>query len=433
MNASTTAAVALTEQVERLGSYFGFAAVIGLGVLSMLYFAQAREVKRLREWAGRSPERDAELAQRVQSDAQRRVVAQPVAQPRPAAQPGSPQTAAAQQADAARKAAAAALLAQAQQAGPLVGPPGQLDRPAAAAAAPPPATANTAEPSTAGTAPPPAPGSVPPGAAPPAAPGTGAPPAAVPAVPGQPAAPATVAGANALSTPAPTAATAGAAAAAARQAGPPARTPAFTNGSGGQDTHESDAARPEPLPALPRVPRAVTPAAARLSDDDTGSHGGPRLGLVLGGVGGVIAVVIVLVLLLTGGSDTPPKDNEIGGVSPPPAAPAPASSTATKVDRKATQVAVLNGTTQTGLARNVGNKLESSGFTILSVGDNADQQIATTSISYVDGSDRAARVVAQIMDVPSTAVQPIDLNTSAAVDPAAKVVVVVGSDRSNTG
>jgi hypothetical protein len=244
-------------------------------------------------------------------------------------------------------------------------------------------------------------------------------------------APATVAGANALSTPAPTAATAGAAAAAARQAGPPARTPAFTNGSGGQDTHESDAARPEPLPPLPRVAR-VTPAASRLSDDDAGAHGGPRLGLVLGGVAGVLVVVMVLVLLLTGGSDTPPKDNEIGGATPP-AASAPASSTATKVDRKATQVAVLNGTTQTGLARNVGNKLESSGFTILSVGDNADQQIATTSISYVDGSERAARVVAQIMGVPATAVQPIDLNTSAAVDPAAKVVVVVGSDRSNTG
>ncbi|MGH2917267.1 MAG: hypothetical protein ACRDLS_01510, partial [Solirubrobacteraceae bacterium] len=51
--------------------------MIGLGVLALLYFAQAREVKRLREWAGRAPERAAEIEQRVQADAQRRVIAQP--------------------------------------------------------------------------------------------------------------------------------------------------------------------------------------------------------------------------------------------------------------------------------------------------------------------------------------------------------------------
>src|SRR5436189_2061504 len=110
-------AFSLQDQVEKYGAYVGIASFFGLAFLSLLYFAQAREVKRLREWAGRSPERDAELAQRVQADAQRRVVAQPVAQPRPPAQPGNPQTAAAQQADAARKVAAAALLEKAQQAG----------------------------------------------------------------------------------------------------------------------------------------------------------------------------------------------------------------------------------------------------------------------------------------------------------------------------
>src|SRR4051812_28922698 len=137
------AALSLQDKAQQYGSYAGIAAVIGLGVLSMLYFAQAREVKRLREWAGRSPERDAELAQRVQSDAQRRVVAQP----RPAVQPGGPQTPAAQQADAARK--AAALL---ETAGPAVGPPGQLARPASATV---PAPGSVA---AAGTAP--APGAV---------------------------------------------------------------------------------------------------------------------------------------------------------------------------------------------------------------------------------------------------------------------------------
>ncbi len=421
MNAPTLADFVLGDMIETLGSYLGIAAMLGLGVLSMLYFAQAREVKRLREWAGRSPERDAELAQRVQSDAQRRVVAQPVQVPRPVNQPASPQTAAAQSADAARKAAAAAVMEKFQQPGtgagsPVVGPPGQLDRPATATSGP--------AASGAGTATPPAPGA--PGGAPatPGAPST----SGGPATPG---APATATPGPVPGVPAPTATAAGAAAAAARQAGPPARTAPFANGAGGQDTHESDAARPAPLPDLPIRPRPA-PAPASRRDEGRDSGRGPRIGIIAGGVLGVIAIGVVLMLLLTGGGDPPPVDNEIGS-SPPPAASKPQTASATKVDRKATRIAVLNGTTQTGLARNVGNKLESSGFTILTVGDNADQTITKTTISYADGNEKAAQVVAQIMDLPRSGVKPIDLNTATAVQPDAKVVVVVGSDRSSTG
>ena len=39
--------------IVQIGAYTGFAAVIGLGVLSALYFSQARDVRRLREWAAR--------------------------------------------------------------------------------------------------------------------------------------------------------------------------------------------------------------------------------------------------------------------------------------------------------------------------------------------------------------------------------------------
>jgi hypothetical protein len=45
------------EIIEQIGSYAGLAAVVGLAVLSALYFSQARDVKRLRDWAGRAPER----------------------------------------------------------------------------------------------------------------------------------------------------------------------------------------------------------------------------------------------------------------------------------------------------------------------------------------------------------------------------------------
>ncbi|MDQ3678291.1 MAG: hypothetical protein M3401_16085, partial [Actinomycetota bacterium] len=77
MNDAMIVASALGNAVERIGAYGGLASMIGLGVLALLYFAQAREVKRLREWAGRSPERAAEIEQRVQTDAPRRVIAQP--------------------------------------------------------------------------------------------------------------------------------------------------------------------------------------------------------------------------------------------------------------------------------------------------------------------------------------------------------------------
>jgi LytR cell envelope-related transcriptional attenuator len=51
--------------VERVGAYVGLAAFLGLAVLALLYFSQARDVKRLREWAGRAPERSVELADRA--------------------------------------------------------------------------------------------------------------------------------------------------------------------------------------------------------------------------------------------------------------------------------------------------------------------------------------------------------------------------------
>jgi LytR cell envelope-related transcriptional attenuator len=47
----------LAEIVQEIGGAAGLAAVVGLAVLSALYFSQARDVKRLREWASRARER----------------------------------------------------------------------------------------------------------------------------------------------------------------------------------------------------------------------------------------------------------------------------------------------------------------------------------------------------------------------------------------
>src|SRR4051794_41648163 len=82
-------AITLSDLVEKGGAYAGLAAFFGLAVLAVLHFANARELKRLREWAGRAPERAQELEERVMTQAEeaRRVRAEP--QPAAAGQPAT--------------------------------------------------------------------------------------------------------------------------------------------------------------------------------------------------------------------------------------------------------------------------------------------------------------------------------------------------------
>jgi hypothetical protein len=471
VSAALTAAVSASQTFEKIGSYAGLAAMIGLGVLALLYFAQAREVKRLREWAGRAPERAAEVEQRVQQDAQRRVIAQPQT---PAAQlhqtpPGAVNPTAGLTGDAATRAAAAALVAARGPVGPTAPPPGQLARPVVpgvpgvSPGAPAPASGAAATPAPGAV--PPAPGAATPPAATPGspqmpAPGTaaGAPgagpaqpgigrPAAMPApgapgsVPAQPssgapgsvpAQPASAAGTQ-VAPPKPASPAAAAAALATHVASKAAGTatpkvvaqpPAVGNGAG-QDTHESAAARPlPPAPAYtppPRPPRASEPS--------TGGGGlASSPGRILAIVVGVLVVLVVgfLVISALGGSDKktppnkiqPPSANSSG--AQPSAPPAP-------VNRAETTTSVLNGTTQAGLARTLGNKLKAAGFNIVNVSDNVDQTLPATVVYYSAGNERAARAVAKIIAVSSTAVEPIDRNTSVSGSDA-KVVVTVGAD-----
>src|SRR5262245_4649252 len=74
-------AFSLQDQVEKYGAYVGIAAFFGLAILSLLYFAQAREVKRLREWAAQAPELGAELVEEARQLAASAAVA---ARPQPA-------------------------------------------------------------------------------------------------------------------------------------------------------------------------------------------------------------------------------------------------------------------------------------------------------------------------------------------------------------
>jgi hypothetical protein len=48
------------ELIKEIGAFAGLAAFLGLALLAMLAFSQARDIRRLREWAGSAPERDSE-------------------------------------------------------------------------------------------------------------------------------------------------------------------------------------------------------------------------------------------------------------------------------------------------------------------------------------------------------------------------------------
>ncbi len=50
----------MLDALKEIGSYAGLAAFFGLAVLALLSFAHGRDIRRLRDWAGSAPERDAE-------------------------------------------------------------------------------------------------------------------------------------------------------------------------------------------------------------------------------------------------------------------------------------------------------------------------------------------------------------------------------------
>jgi hypothetical protein len=66
-------ALSLSNTLLKVGALAAFAGLVGIAILSLLVFSQARELKRLREWAGRAPERAAELEQRVSAEAAARL------------------------------------------------------------------------------------------------------------------------------------------------------------------------------------------------------------------------------------------------------------------------------------------------------------------------------------------------------------------------
>jgi hypothetical protein len=62
----------LLHTIERIGSFAGLASFLGLAVYALLLFAHGRDIRRLRDWAGSAPEREAERMEQTQNIAAQR-------------------------------------------------------------------------------------------------------------------------------------------------------------------------------------------------------------------------------------------------------------------------------------------------------------------------------------------------------------------------
>jgi len=150
-------------------------------------------------------------------------------------------------------------------------------------------------------------------------------------------------------------------------------------------------------------------------------------------VGGLAIIVIAFVLItqVFGGSDSSttsvPATNSVGPA--PTATDTTTSAAGGAVDKAATQVAVFNGTTSSGIARAAADKLQAAGFMKVGPVTTAPDQTAQTSTVYYEtGAKAAGDEVATTLGLSSAAVMPIDQNIRV-LGQTAVVVVVLGADQ----
>jgi LytR cell envelope-related transcriptional attenuator len=424
-------AFSLQDQVEKYGAYVGLAAFLGLAVLTVLYFAQARELKRLRDWAGRAPERAQEVEARVvaQADELRRGPAvaepersgtvgpaQPVAKPAavpsgnghgtgtPAPIPIGPRPAVAVAAAAARAEAAPAVTEAAPETGEEESADA-VEAPAADATQLHPAPTETETEAPEPTEPP--------------------------------------------------AETGPEAGEAADEPGEDAAAPSG-NGTGEHPPVIPRATprpqpRPEPVPAAPlrasAPSRTATVPPRRAATTSPTRDGSSRAGRVTAmTLGGIVALglIIFAATQLFGGGEKPKSAPNVA--QSPTASTDSGNSAGGAADvtdqRPDTVVTVLNGTPTQGLAGTTRDKLIKAGYSdatgMVRTGNNSDQQRQDSAVFYAPGQRRMARDVAQVLGI-TTRPEAIDPDTQALANNTGEgaaghetdVVVIVAADQSS--
>jgi hypothetical protein len=414
-------ALSISHYLNSAGTDAGFAAIVGLAVLVLLYFAQARESAGLREHADELAYRVEELETRLDEVLRQQARSVPACRPPGGGAPAGPpppagdfpRPAAAQMplpagepriSDArplrllpfAPAGSAAPALAAATRLIPLPRP--VLQPVAAAGSRPVAAVAGGGEPLLGGTAtavaaPPPLPAGEATMAAPPPAPEPLAPPATV------------AAGANGM-------------------------VPRLG----------SSAQRQSSPPPPPPPPRTATRAAAMAGATRTFAERGPagrnapsaprrRLLPVLAGLGALVIAVVVAVILISGGGSSA---NRTTAASRHPARPTGHPAVQPFSPAQVT-VAVLNGTSVNGLAHATALRLARAGYRQGAITTASDQTHTATIVGYFENFRDDALHVARSLGLGSASVQPVDSATAAVACPpgtacTAQVAVTVGTD-----
>ncbi|MGH2905534.1 MAG: LytR C-terminal domain-containing protein [Solirubrobacterales bacterium] len=402
----------LKDILVNTGAIAGFAGIVGLAVLAMLYFSQARDVRRLREWAGREPERAAEVELRAQQ-----IASQAIAQ--------------AYESMALRQSEADAAAGIAEEQGV------EVPQPVVAAEA-----AGLAE-AHVETAPP---------AEEAEAVAVGQETEAYDVLSEEqvaehaaaPDAPAEEAEAASTEQPAEDAAAEGAAEAAEAPAAEDERqsllapsTPAAARAAAPLpplpplDTSEFQAANRPATPPIPDYYLTGEHTSASGSFDAIEREDEGRRSRVPFAVAGVLVAIFAVVLIATqiGGS----SDNSNANAAKDKAAQRAARDNQTstgkrnpEINRPAVNISVLNGTPTSGLAKVVSDQLNQAGFTSTTTGNRNDGiKHATSTVYYSPGNKLEAQEVAKELKIKQ--VKEADENTLAAGG-SVPVIVVLGAD-----
>jgi hypothetical protein len=215
---------------------------------------------------------------------------------------------------------------------------------------------------------------------------------------------------------------------------PPAGPPRAVGAAGRPNgTQARPPAGQRPGTGQPRAGGGGRPAGPARQAPKRSSGGRWFLALMIAAVGAAAVVAAVLVLTHKGTSHKPPRK--------------PVTSTLTSrrttgrtvyVRPQTVTVSVLNGTDQTGLAASVSAKLGTAGFKKGAVTNAADQTHTTSIVAYYSPGYRAdALAVASELKLPATTVQQVDTGTktiACSFTPAgcsSQVYVTVGSDLSS--
>lgn len=378
------AALSVHHLISTVGADVGFASLIGLALLVLLFFSQARETATLRHRADEAGLRIQELE--------------------------------AEMADLAEQLAAIPAEISVRAAGPRVGP-AQPGVPVAAGAG------------SARALPPAAPAGV---GAPALAAATRLIPDPVPALPEYQ--PATAAG-NGNGSPRPVVAASTATAQRPVQAPPagsgrPLTAPPPRIGGSGRPGRGPGAGQGRPPgPGQSRPGGPARPPGAPMRPPQRRS----RTSMVLGGVIAAVAVaaVVVAVILLTGGKGASSASKSASSAT---LASHRTTAAASAVQPSSVTVSVLNGTDMQGLALKVSDGLVRDGYKKGSVANASDQTHTTTVVAYMTPAERRdALAVAKSLKLNAATVQPVDPTTKATACPPSQactsaVVVTVGTD-----